>query len=96
MVYFSKDVKVPVKVRRTLSSVGTSSSNNMTEISKHPWCDHRDLMKERAAILDKSRQFLAIKCDHQDDRKKLAHKAFLHINSLDCLSKGVTPEIRQK
>ncbi len=28
MVCFCKDVKVPVKVRRTLSSVGTSSSNN--------------------------------------------------------------------
>jgi hypothetical protein len=41
----------------------------MTEISKQPWCDHRDLMKERADILDKSRQFLAIKCDHGDDRK---------------------------
>jgi hypothetical protein len=49
----------------------------MTEISKQPWCDHRDLMKERAAILDKSRQFLAIKCDHGDGRKKAAHKAFL-------------------
>jgi hypothetical protein len=49
----------------------------MTEISKQPWCDHKDLMKERADILDKSRQFLAIKCDHGDDRKKAAHKAFL-------------------
>jgi hypothetical protein len=49
----------------------------MTEISKQPWCDHRDLMKERADVLDKSRQFLAIKCDHRDDRKKAAHKAFL-------------------
>ncbi len=49
----------------------------MTEISKQPWCDHRDLMKERADILDKSRQFLAIKCDRGDDRKKVAHKAFL-------------------
>jgi hypothetical protein len=28
VVCFSKDVKVPVKVRRTLSSVGTSSSNS--------------------------------------------------------------------
>ncbi len=27
VVCFSKDVKVPVKVRRTLSSVGTSNSN---------------------------------------------------------------------
>jgi hypothetical protein len=34
-------------------------------------------MKKRADILDKSRQFLAIKCDHGDDRKKAAHKAFL-------------------
>ena len=50
----------------------------MTEISKQPWCDHRDYyMKERTDILDKSRQFLAIKCDHGDDRKKAAHKAFL-------------------
>jgi hypothetical protein len=49
----------------------------MTEISKQPWCDHRDLTKERADILDKLRQFLAIKCDHRDDRKKAAHKAFL-------------------
>ncbi len=49
----------------------------MTEISKQPWCDHRDLMKERADILDKSRRFLVIKCDHGDDRKKAAHKAFL-------------------
>ncbi len=49
----------------------------MTEISKQPWCDHRDLMKERANILDKSRQFLVIKCDHGDDRKEAAHKAFL-------------------
>ena len=49
----------------------------MTEISKQPWWDHRDLMKERAGILDKSRQFLAIECDHRDDRKKAAHKAFL-------------------
>ena len=49
----------------------------MTEISKQPQCDQRDLMKERADILDKSRQFLAIKCDHGDDRKKAAHKAFL-------------------
>ncbi len=48
----------------------------MTEISKQPRCDHRDLMKERADILDKSRQNLAIKCDHGDDRKKVAHKAF--------------------
>ncbi len=49
----------------------------MTEISKQPRCDHRDLMKERATILDKSRQFLAIKCDHRDDMKKAAHKTFL-------------------
>ncbi len=49
----------------------------MTEISKQPRYDHRDLMKERAVILDKLRQFLAIKCDHGDDRKKAAHKAFL-------------------
>jgi hypothetical protein len=34
-------------------------------------------MKERADILDKSRQFLAIKYDHGDDRKKAAHKTFL-------------------
>ncbi len=34
-------------------------------------------MKERAEILDKLRQFLAIKCDQGDDRKKAAHKAFL-------------------
>ncbi len=33
VVCFSKDVKVPVKVRRTLSSVGTSSSN--TDIIAH-------------------------------------------------------------
>jgi hypothetical protein len=51
--------------------------NEMTEISKQPWCDRRDLMKERADVLDKSRQFLAIKCDYGDDRKKAAHKAFL-------------------
>jgi hypothetical protein len=31
VVCFSKDVKVPVKVRRTLSSVGTSSSNTEAE-----------------------------------------------------------------
>ena len=49
----------------------------MTEISKQPRCDHRDLMKERADILEKSRQFLVIKCNHGDDRKKAAHKAFL-------------------
>jgi hypothetical protein len=49
----------------------------MTETSKQPWCDHRDLMKERADILDKLRQFLAIKCDYKGDRKKVAHKAFL-------------------
>ncbi len=48
-----------------------------TEISKQPQCDHRDLMKERADILDKSRQFLVIKYDHRDDRKKMAHNAFL-------------------
>ncbi len=42
----------------------------MTEISKQPWCDHRDLMNDRADILDKSRQFLAIKYDHGNDRKK--------------------------
>ncbi len=29
-----------------------------TEISKQPWCDHRDYyMKERTDILDKSRRF---------------------------------------
>jgi hypothetical protein len=50
---------------------------DMTEISKQPWCDHRDLMNKRADIFVKSRQFLAIKCDHRDDRKKVAHKAFL-------------------
>jgi hypothetical protein len=49
----------------------------MSEISKQPQRDHRDLMKERADILDKLRQFLAIKCDHGDDRKKAMHKAFL-------------------
>ncbi len=49
----------------------------MNEISKQLWCDQRDLMKERADILDKLRQFLAIKCDHGDDRIKAAHKAFL-------------------
>ncbi len=69
----------------------------MTEISKQPQCDHRDLMKERAPdILDKSRQFLAIKCDHGDDRKKWRTRPFSHVNSLDCHSKGLTPEIRQK
>ncbi len=38
MVCFSKDVKVPVKIRRTLSSVGTSSSNtfNERELDKSP------------------------------------------------------------
>jgi hypothetical protein len=49
----------------------------MTEISKQPRCDHRDLMKEGADILDESRQFLVIKCDHGDDRKKATHKASL-------------------
>jgi hypothetical protein len=49
----------------------------MTEISKQPRCDHRNLMKEWADFLDKSRQFLGIKCDHGDDRRKVAHKAFL-------------------
>ncbi len=49
----------------------------MTEISKQPRCDNRDMIKERADIMDKLRQFLAIKCDHGDDRKKAAHKAFL-------------------
>ncbi len=49
----------------------------MTEISKQPWCDHSNLMKKRADILDKSRHFLAINCDHRDDKKKAAHKAFL-------------------
>ncbi len=28
-----------------------------TEISKQPWCDNRDYMKERTDILDKSRHF---------------------------------------
>jgi hypothetical protein len=32
-----KDVKVPVKVRRTLSSVGTSSSNNENQPEHLPW-----------------------------------------------------------
>jgi hypothetical protein len=32
VVCFSKDVKVSVKVRRTLSSVGTSSSNNIEQV----------------------------------------------------------------
>jgi hypothetical protein len=57
--------------------------SEMTEISKQPWCDHRDLMKERADVLDKSRQFLAIKCDYGDDRKKAAHKAFLARKQFD-------------
>ena len=48
-----------------------------TKISKQPWCDHRDYMKERTDILDKSRHSWAIKCDHGDDRKKAEHKAFL-------------------
>ncbi len=30
---FNKDVKVPLKVRRTLSSVGTSSSNNYFKLA---------------------------------------------------------------
>ncbi len=34
-------------------------------------------MKERTDILDKTKPFLAIKCDHGDDRKKAEHKAFL-------------------
>jgi hypothetical protein len=29
----------------------------MTEISKQPWCEHRDLMKKRADILDVSGSF---------------------------------------
>jgi hypothetical protein len=33
VVCFNKDVKVPVKVRRTLSSVGTSSSNIYFKLS---------------------------------------------------------------
>ncbi len=48
-----------------------------TKISKQPRCDHRDYMKEKTDILDKSRHFLAIKWDHGDDRKKAEHKAFL-------------------
>ncbi len=68
----------------------------MTEIIKQPWCDHRDLMKERADILDESRQFLVIKCDHGDDRKKRRTRPFSHVNSLDCHSEGLTPEIRLK
>ncbi len=48
-----------------------------TKIGKQPWCDHRDYMKERTDILDKTKLFLAIKCDHKDDRKKAEHKAFL-------------------
>jgi hypothetical protein len=49
-----------------------------TEISKQPWCDHRDYyMKERTDIFGQIKAFLAIKCDHRDDRKKAAHKAFL-------------------
>ncbi len=54
-------------------------------------------MKERADILDKSRQFLAIKCDHGDDiGKKRCTRPFSHVNSLDCHSEGLTPEVRQK
>ena len=48
-----------------------------TKISKQPRCDHRDHMIEWTDILDKSRDFLAIKCDHGDDRKIAEHKAFL-------------------
>jgi hypothetical protein len=36
VVCFSKDVKVPVKVRRTLSLVGTSSSNTLTPDKSDP------------------------------------------------------------
>jgi hypothetical protein len=35
VVCFSKDIKVPVKVRRTLSSVGTSSSNMRSSPCSH-------------------------------------------------------------
>ncbi len=52
--------------------------------------------KKGLTFLDKSRQFLAIKCDHGDDRKKRRTRPFLHVNSLDCHSKGLTPESRQK
>ncbi len=48
-----------------------------TKISKQPRCDHRDYMKERTDIMDKTKPFLAIKCDHGYDRKKVEHKAFL-------------------
>jgi hypothetical protein len=43
VVCFSKDVKVPVKVRRTLSSVGTSSSNRRSPSFCHN--DDRTMVK---------------------------------------------------
>jgi hypothetical protein len=48
VVCFSKDVKVPVKVRRTLSSVGTSSSNT------NPWLDlsiHYDKLRGISSLI---------------------------------------------
>jgi hypothetical protein len=49
MVCFSKDVKVPIKVRRTLSSVGTFSSNTpytpwviVDLLSKTDWTDFKE------------------------------------------------------
>jgi hypothetical protein len=68
----------------------------MTEIIKQPRCDHRVLMKERADILDRSRQVLAIKCHHKDDRKKSVHKAFLARKQFILSQQSLTPEIRQK
>jgi hypothetical protein len=63
--------------------------------TKIPRCDHRDYMKERTDILDKLRNFLAIKCDHGDERKKAEHKAFL-TRKLDCHSSSMTHEITPK
>ncbi len=52
-----KSVTVTMSSYPYLDTGNDKKEGEMTETSKQPWCDHRDYMKKRTDILDKSRRF---------------------------------------
>jgi hypothetical protein len=88
----SDHVKLPLPI----DMGNDEKEGKMTEISKQPRCDHRDLMKERLTFWINQGSYLRLSVATKMIGKKRRLRPFLHVNSLDCHSKGLISEIRQK
>ncbi len=87
-----KDVKVPVKVRRTLSSVGTSSSNKWNSLCEDSYteslcCESAFAHKKEFYIFKFPKRFSEISCvDIGLVEKPFQHTCLYHLQ--DCVVNG--------